>query len=391
MHYLFRRDTVLATISVFFVMWLFAFIPANMHFLDPIKIALTDIDFNDLSYSTLKSHRTNGMDDKIVIINIRQAGRDTIAQVINKLNNFHTRAIGLDVLFNAPKDPSKDKQLADAIKSSSNIVLSDKLEWNKDTLYHDAYFPSYSPHIGYVNFIGEEGGVIRQFSPFEKWKDTVNSSFAAAIVEVADAVQYRTLQKRKNDVEWINYTREGERYITIDYAVLLRKVDTGMFKDKIVLIGIADNNPDNIEDKHFTPLNERFAGKSIPDMNGVVLHANIISMIMENNYLQYVPFWVNWMIAFIVCWLFLAIVIEYSLIKHIWFHLISKTIQLVIAVLFIFAGIWGQRYLNTHLDFSMTLVAIAFSVDVLYFYEGFAKSAHRRFGYRTVFINSEHP
>ena len=386
MRYLFKRDTIFATVSVFLVMGLFVFIPLNIHFFDPIKLALTDLDLNDLSYSALKSHGTNAMDDKIVIVNIKQAGRDTIGAVINKLNRANTRAVGLDVLFLTQKDSASDQQLATAIRHTDNIVLSDKLNWEKDSLYHSVYFGPYSLHIGYVNFIGEEGGSIREFSPFETWKDSVNKSFAAAVVELADGVQYKRLQKRGNDMERINYRREAGQYITVDYSDLLNNgTDPGLFNNKIVLIGIVNNDPSDIEDKHFTPLNEKFAGKSIPDMNGVILHANIISMILENNYIGHIPFWVNWLLAFVLCWLFLAKIIKYFLEKHIWFHLVSKILQLVIAVLFIFMGIFTRKYFNLHIDLTSTLVAIVLSVDVLYFYEGLAKWLHKKFRYKTIF------
>ena len=57
MKYLLKRDTILATIAVFLVMGLLTLIPLNLHVLDPLKMALTDIHFNDLSFATLKTHR----------------------------------------------------------------------------------------------------------------------------------------------------------------------------------------------------------------------------------------------------------------------------------------------------------------------------------------------
>ena len=386
MNYLFKRDTFFATLSVYLVMGLLVLIPLNLHFLDPIKLALTDLDFNDLSYTALKSQDTNAMDDKIVIVNIRKAGRDTIAAVINKLHDVNTRAIGLDVLFFAPKNPVTDQLLATAIKRTDNIVLSDKLTWEKDSLLHAGYFAPYSAHVGYVNFIGEEGGSIRSFSPFEKVKDTLNKSFATAVVQLADAVQYNRLLKRGNDMERINYKRQAQQYITVDYSDLLNnQIDTAVFYNRIVLIGIVSNDPSDIEDKHFTPLNERFAGKSIPDMNGVILHANIISMILGNNYIKHVPLWINWLLSFVLCWLFLAVVIRYFLQNNIWFHLITKVIQLILAALFIFIGIFVRKYFSLHLDLASTLVAIVLSLDVLYFYEGFVKWLHKKFHYKTIF------
>jgi len=58
MKYLLKRDTILATVAVFLVMGLLTLIPLNLHVLDPLKMALTDISFNDLSFATLKAIAT---------------------------------------------------------------------------------------------------------------------------------------------------------------------------------------------------------------------------------------------------------------------------------------------------------------------------------------------
>ncbi|RYD71379.1 MAG: hypothetical protein EOP53_23775 [Sphingobacteriales bacterium] len=49
--YLFKKDTILATIMVFLLMGLLSLIPFNTHVLDPIKLALQDFDYNDMAYS----------------------------------------------------------------------------------------------------------------------------------------------------------------------------------------------------------------------------------------------------------------------------------------------------------------------------------------------------
>ena len=391
MKYFFKRDTIFATLSVFIVMGLFTLIPLNLHVLDPLKMALTDVSFNDLSFSALKSHRNNPIDDKIVIVNIGDADRTSIAAVVRKVNEAQPKAVGLDVLFLAPNTPAADSALAGAIAQTPNIVLSDKLEFGTDQLTNKNYFSSYSKYSGYVNFVGENSGVIRYFSPFEKWKDSLNYSFATAVIKASDEVRFKSFQKRSNDLEFINYRRQADQYFTIDYHDLLTdKVSPTVFNDKIVLIGLVDNNPSNIEDKHFTPLNEKFIGKSIPDMNGVVIHANIISMILENNYIKSSPSWFNWFLAVMLTWVFMAFIIKYFIERHIWFHLAAKVVQLLISVLFIYLGIILGKYLNVYIGLSAPLVAIVLSVDVLYFYEGFAKWANKKFGFKNIFLKAVH-
>ena len=68
--YLFKRDTILATIMVFVVMGMLALIPVNTHVLDPIKLALQDFDYNDMAYSQFNKNSHTAVDTGIVIINI---------------------------------------------------------------------------------------------------------------------------------------------------------------------------------------------------------------------------------------------------------------------------------------------------------------------------------
>jgi CHASE2 domain-containing sensor protein len=61
-----------------------------------------------------------------------------------------------------------------------------------------------------------------------------------------------------------------------------------MLKDKIVILGYLGTPTGNVydvEDKEFTPMNVETAGKSIPDMYGAVIHANIVRMLINNDFL----------------------------------------------------------------------------------------------------------
>jgi CHASE2 domain-containing sensor protein len=94
-----------------------------------------------------------------------------------------------------------------------------------------------------------------------------------------------------------------------------------------------------MEDMHFTPMNSKFAGKSLPDLNGVFVHANIIKMIMEESYIKRTPAWINWVVAVLLCWLHMALFIRFYLDKHLWFHLVAKTAQILSAILFVYLGL----------------------------------------------------
>ena len=132
-------------------------------------------------------------------------------------------------------------------------------------------------------------------------------------------------------------------------------------------------------------MNEKFAGKTIPDMNGIIVHANIISMVLEGNYIKKLPKWTAWVMAIIIGWIHMSLFIRYYLESHIWFHLVAKLAQVFSVILFAYLGIYIFDKFAIKLDMKYTLYVIALAVDVIYFYEAFVGWLHRKYGYQTIF------
>jgi CHASE2 domain-containing sensor protein len=154
-----------------------------------------------------------------------------------------------------------------------------------------------------------------------------------------------------------------------------------------VLLGYVSKDANDIEDKHFTPMNAKYTGKSIPDMNGIFIHANIINMIQADHYIHHLPGWVMVIIAFLLCWLHMALFIKDYLDNHIWFHLLAKIAQIISAVFFVYLGLLCFHSFDTKINMTATLAAIILAVDVLYFYEAFATWLHKKFKFKTIFTH----
>ncbi len=137
-------------------------------------------------------------------------------------------------------------------------------------------------------------------------------------------------------------------------------------------------------------MNTRWYGKSIPDMPGIVVHANIISMALENKYIKKLPLWANLLIAVFVCWLHMSFFIRYYLESHIWFHLVAKIAQVASAIFFVWLGIYLFNRYRLKVDLKMSLIVIVMAVDVIYFYEAWAVWMHKKFNYKTVFKPHHH-
>lgn len=387
--YLFKRDTILATVMVFVVMALLALIPINTHVLDPIKMALQDFDYNDLAYSQFDKNAQSSVDTNTVIVNIGDADRAAIASLIKNIAGKKPAVIGVDVLFNEPKDATADSTLSQLFGQTNNIVLAYNLDTDQKKWNAAGFLVATAKASGYANFVGEEGGSIRHTAPFITKDGTRYQSFGAAVAQAAYPQAYQQLLKRNNATEQVNYTRTTDKFLVVEGDELF--ADSALvLAGKTVLLGYISADPNSIEDKHFTPFNKKSVGKTVPDMEGVFVHANIIGMIRERAYVHKSPVWINWFIASLLCWLHMSLFIRFFLDKHLWFHLVAKIAQVVSAILFVYLGLLFYYKWDVKINLSPTFVAIILAVDVLYFYEAISTWLHRRFGVHSLFIHSHH-
>lgn len=393
--YLYERDTIYATIWVFVFILVLGSIPLNFYFLNPIKQALKDFDFNDLAYAKLGKSSKVPLDNRIVIINIGKANRAELSFLIDKTASYQPKVMGLDAEFHTERDPEQDSLLSEALGRHQNLVLVSRLNFSdKNNLQTPGFFGNVDVKRGYGNLISEsdeEIRTVRYYSSYEKEKKKRYTSFGAMLVKEYDSTAYEDLMSRKKKQEILNYSRHTNQYLIVDWETLMADgVEESQIKGKIALLGYVNNDPNDIEDKFFTPLNEKVAGRSRPDMNGIVVHANYISMVLDKDYIKKLPSWVNWLIAVLIGWLHMSFFIRYYLENHIWFHLVAKIAQLLSAIFFVFLGIAVFSKFNIKLDMKYSLIVIALAVDVIYFYEAFAVWMHKKFHYRTVFHQKHH-
>jgi CHASE2 domain-containing sensor protein len=393
--YLYERDTIFATIWVFLFIVVLGSIPINFYVLNPLKLALKDFDFNDMAYAKLGKGSSQELDKRIVIVNIGHADREQLARIIAKTAAMNPRVMGLDVTFSGPRDSYQDSLLREEIARHNNLVVANYIMPAKELEFDNGFFATVAKKKAYTNLFGEpnaERRSIRYYSVYQESHSKKYYSFGAALAREFDETAFAKLEKRHHENETINYTRRVEKYQVIEASQLLSDsmVLSSSIAGKIALLGYINTDPSDLEDKLYTPMNKQFVGKFTPDMNGVVIHANFISMVLDHNYIKKFPSWVNWLIAILICWLHMSFFVRYYLENHIWFHLIAKLAQVISAIFFAALGIQLYSRFNIKLDMKMSLIVIIMAVDVIYFYEAFAVWMHKKFHYRTVFHQPHH-
>jgi CHASE2 domain-containing sensor protein len=372
-----------------------ASIPLNLGVVNPIKLSLKDFDFNDITYSKLHKAEHTDLDSNIKIVNIGHADRATIAMMIEKVAEAKPKVMALDALFYEPQDSAMDEMLKETFARHKNLIAARKLVLSGkdgDTVEVAGNYINTASSYAHVNMFNEERSTTRYFEPFiQDYKHQQYIFFSTAVVKAFDQKAYEHLESKGNKKVLINYSRRTKQYLVINYEDLLAgNVDASILRNKIVLFGYISSGPYDIEDMKFTPMNEKFYGKTLPDMNGIVVHANIISMALEDNYVKKLPSWLNVLIAIIVCWLHMSFFIRYYLEDHIWFHLVAKIAQVASVVFFGWLGVYLFDRFRLKVDLKLSIAAIVLAVDVIYFYEAFAVWMHKKYGFKTIFHQKHH-
>ncbi len=305
--YLWRDALICSLTSVFVAILLLTFF-INIKFLDPFEKAIEDFRFTDIytSQNFIEKKPTH----KIIIVNIGNHDREDIAIAINKIAQNKAKVIGLDIIFKDKKDSIMDAVLQQALQNNKNIVSAYIIEENK-IISSDPYFRTDA--LGFIN-LNQQDAVVRDFTGIKKSENQIDYAFPIKISEMAGLLNENTKEKLER-VQSINYTANQNSFLTFDLDEIIYADTIPAIENSIVLfgyLGVPTGNVNDIEDKHFTPLNPKYAGKSIPDMFGILIHANIIKMLMEDNFMYKVPKAMVYCIAFLCCFM----CIYFSLIMH---------------------------------------------------------------------------
>jgi len=94
---------------------------------------------------------------------------------------------------------------------------------------------------------------------------------------------------------------------TLDWPQVIRhEFDTTQLRGKILLLGFLGDSLTGkytSEDKFYSPLNGKMIGRSLPDIYGVEIHANIIRMILSREYILHSD-WIDYGVNYSILILF---------------------------------------------------------------------------------------
>ncbi len=413
---MFRRfwgDVILGTVFILGLMGLFASASAFKVFdlFDPIGDALGDMEFTDIYFSQLLDDPV--ADENVVLINVGLEPRGGIAILLDSISKYDPAVIGVDLFFRRQKeDTFGDIMLMEALGRVENLVMVTKLnqtlfieDFNEfDTVEWSHPMFTWNAHPAFANLVTdadvqEDLKMCRTFAPQIETTDGENQvAFAVKMASFVDSLKAQKFLDRGHEEEVINYrgnvldygaTRFGNKYFALDtYEVYNGAFVGDIIKDKVVIfcfLGEELGDRENFEDKFFTPLNETYVGRAFPDMYGGVIHANIVSMILNEDYVFYLVEWQKYVIA--ILGLFINIMMFSWIYKKLpkWYDGLTKLIQLVEFTGLVYFMVYMMDLYSLKLDLTLLLFAVAISGDGLEVFYGVVKNSLSREGRKELF------
>ncbi|HBK88063.1 MAG: CHASE2 domain-containing protein [Cyclobacteriaceae bacterium] len=371
---------------------------------DTIGQALKDFELTDYAFSKLRPDPKP--EQRIILVNIGALSRRELAQEISIVSKYGPRVIGVDGIFtcegglrdsiNCPAllDTLGNLMLSQAIQEAGNVVLAEKLMQTDSLsktdidLYDSLELPDpiFSDYAfkGFVNLptnavYQEDVKLCRSIFPKIAVNGKDHLAFSVQIAYRYDSVVTKKFLARNNPEEIISYrgnievqqlklkslqnqetaaTNFGTMFYVVDVdAVMREEFAKELFKDNIVIMGyLGDYLGDpSWEDKFFTPLNSKVAGRANPDMFGPVVHANAVAMILNEDYVNELPDWGKYAVAFIICLLTVVLFIEIDQRIPQWFDALSVLIQLFEVLVISLVIIYAFSLWNLKLDLSIAI------------------------------------
>jgi len=418
------------TAFVFILMWGISKITDYKFFnaFDPISQALSDFELTDYAFSNLRE--TPLVDQRIILVNLAPS-RGLIAQQIMQLNQLKPKVIGIDSFFdcegglydtlNCPQllDTLGNLMLSNAIQEAGNVVLVSKLLQSRalsakgdsdeydsieysDQMFRQHAFNAYASLPTAAKY-QDDVKLCRSLFPKMMVNKKEELAFSVQLAMMYDSLKAKKFLKRNNYEEVINFRGNVElmdnrlssiaaqdnattRYPIMFYAIDWDKFLEGeyfedIFTGSIVMMGsMGDYFGDpSWEDKFFTPLNKKVAGRANPDMFGLVVHANVVAMILNEDYIDELKEWHKYTIAILVCFFTVILFILIDKKLPLWFDTLSVLIQVVLLLSVSGSVVYFFGHYSVKLDLALTLAASALVGPAYDIFKGFQNQFRKWF------------
>ncbi|WP_405399909.1 CHASE2 domain-containing protein [Maribacter sp. Asnod2-G09] len=387
--FLLFKEAFFCMLFSFLVVAIVAIIGLNLSFFNPFKNAFKDFSYLDLYYAEKLNDDNFDLNDKIVLVNIDRLNRKEIADLLDEVQKHKPKVIGLDVIFKEKTDPVWDNFLANKLKNDA-FVFAYAIFGDKEIETHSS-ISNTEGNKGYSNFnFNKESIVIRNFQGIMDKDTQTLVSFPVLVAQ--KYLQNNWLSRHEFFLKKerpINYTGNRDNFLILERKDIVDQETMPFLKDKIILVGYLGNENNyiyDIEDKHYTPMNKKFVGKSPPDTFGLIIHANIIQMLLTNNYITIVPNWVLVLLTILLTFVGLAYFIYLNKRQLASYILRLNLVQLLFIAIFTWISL---LFFKNGILFKITVITavVVFSLGLIGYYKKLSHYLYKKYKWEGYFYH----
>jgi diguanylate cyclase (GGDEF)-like protein/PAS domain S-box-containing protein len=255
------------------------------------------------------------LDERIVIVeinekDIRQAQQWPIpdrdmAQLLQKLNSYQPRTIGLDIYRDLQVSPGRE-EFVKACQTIPNLIGIEKLKDQTSIGVAPPPVLSQQKQVGFNNVVIDPDGKLRRSLLY--WHDgEVRQSLALKLALIYLKAEKITAKQAKSNPNYlqlnqsvfrpfqandggyvrgdtkgyqvlVNFRRPGSFRTVSMPDVLANRVNPNWIRDRVVIIG---STAPSLQDFFYNPYSNNLVGSAKP-IAGVELHANFVSQILSS-------------------------------------------------------------------------------------------------------------
>lgn len=376
-------DNIICTLLVFATILLFPLL-SLFQISDALEKAFTDFLITDISYSKIRGTETTTADTNIVLVDISSLTNNGIIALIQKIALYEPKVIGIERILEKTANQDLNNAISDELSKVPNLVFAAKYsQYDYDAEKFNIKNSSYKGFVnnseqGFTNLLigkEQENFTVREFSPVYSQEGKLDTAFAVKLALKFESSKATNFLNRNNQSEIINFRGNFQKFIFLNSGDLLKNddEDIDIVRNKIVILGnvYPFSNSYKLSDLYFTPLNERVTGRTFPDMFEVVVQANIISMILNEDFFYVISFEFSIIIAFLACFFNMTV---FSLIMtklEKWYELLSLLIFIAESLLILYLTVYFYHEFNIDLKLNLTLIVFMLSLLV---FEGYYQS-----------------
>lgn len=377
---LFSLDVFISTIFVFIFLFIIPFLFQASIF-KPFKEALSDFEITDIYFSSVLPSLDLPKETDIIIINTGMKTLDGLKElndvaylkVIKSLEGQGISVLGIDHEFNA--EPNTQLfEVTKSVLSSENVVLANDINYLNNLKKINKNNVEYGYNSGYNYYLPkskQSTKTARKFIP--RYINNLDTfyHYGIKIAEQYNPDAVKRLFKRDKAEERINFKGNWDKYEIINASQVFQgNYPEDYFRNKIVLMGVIDTSgtSDDFNRLYYTPLNETTSGRTFPDMYKTIITANIISMVITDDYFSDIQSWIVLLITFILCYFNMVLFGYIGYKSQKWYELLSTLTFVIESFLVVFLTVNLFYEYKIEIDLTLVILASALSTVVYELY-----------------------